>query len=281
MHAPFVSIAAAAFAFCLACSSEQSVLGKSQPGNGPDASGTGGARATRDARAPLPDARVPLPDARVPLPDARAPLPDGSAPLPDAPFVQPESPPPVCRGAFHSTIPGASIVFRTERCVYTLAEARAGIRIDYDLVLEHDVPGFVPPKFGYAYQSDTVAGLDVGEVLSGGGQRYCLCDEGLPYRGCPLDDGGFSHPELNGLTGGCSAVTLSKGTYSRTFTWDGVNWSGPSDTGNPKGAPFPPGDYTLTVSTTPGTLDVRDAGATDAGSTMAAINATFPVRLVR
>jgi len=74
---------------------------------------------------------------------------------------------------------------------------------------------------------------------------------------------------------------LRKGTYARTFTWDGVNWTGPSDTGNPKGAPFPPGDYTLTVSTTPGTLEVRDAGATDAGNTAAAIDATFPIRLVR
>jgi len=65
------------------------------------------------------------------------------------------------------------------------------------------------------------------------------------------------------------------------MTDGGVNWTGPSDTGNPKGAPFPPGDYTLTVSTTPGTLEVRDAGATDAGNTAAAIDATFPIRLVR
>jgi hypothetical protein len=32
-----------------------------------------------------------------------------------------------------------------------------------------------------------------------------------------------------------------------TLAWDGVNWDGPSDTGNPKGAPFPEGSYTVTV----------------------------------
>ena len=43
-------------------------------------------------------------------------------------------------------------------------------------------------------------------------------------------------------------VTLAPGTYPATFTWQGNNWSGPSDTGNPMGPPFPPGTYTLTVT---------------------------------
>ena len=32
-----------------------------------------------------------------------------------------------------------------------------------------------------------------------------------------------------------------------SFEWDGRNWTGPSDFDNPKGDPFPPGSYTLTV----------------------------------
>ena len=73
---------------------------------------------------------------------------------------------------------------------------------------------------------------------------------------------------------------MPKGTYPRTFTWDGVNWRGPSDTGNPKGPPFPPGDYTLTIAATPGTLlETDDAGA-DAGKERATLEATYPIRLL-
>ena len=42
--------------------------------------------------------------------------------------------------------------------------------------------------------------------------------------------------------------TVKKGTYTHSFTWDGRNWNGPSDTGQPKGPAFPPGTYTLTVT---------------------------------
>jgi hypothetical protein len=48
------------------------------------------------------------------------------------------------------------------------------------------------------------------------------------------------------------------------FRWDGVNWSGPSDTTNPKGAFFPPGIYTLTVHAS-GTYAAADGGE-DAGT---------------
>ena len=32
------------------------------------------------------------------------------------------------------------------------------------------------------------------------------------------------------------------------FPWDGRNWYGPSDTGNPKGPAFPAGSYVLELS---------------------------------
>ena len=58
------------------------------------------------------------------------------------------------------------------------------------------------------------------EQLAGNGQSYCLCDTGL----C----GPASLPP----------VTLRAGNYAGAFSWDGKNWNGPSDTDNPKGAPF-------------------------------------------
>jgi hypothetical protein len=42
--------------------------------------------------------------------------------------------------------------------------------------------------------------------------------------------------------------TIQKGVYKHTLEWDGRNWTGPSDFNNPKGKPFPPGEYALTVS---------------------------------
>jgi len=44
-------------------------------------------------------------------------------------------------------------------------------------------------------------------------------------------------------------VILPAGQTPGAFAWTGVNWTGPSDTGNPYGAPFPAGAYTLEVST--------------------------------
>jgi hypothetical protein len=65
---------------------------------------------------------------------------------------------------------------------------------------------------------------------TGGSQNYCLCDNGL-----------CAPPSTD-------PVSLSPGIYPETFTWQGKNWTGPSDTPTPMGAPFPPGDYTLRVS---------------------------------
>src|SRR6185503_6625777 len=76
------------------------------------------------------------------------------------------------------------------------------------------------------------SGLYTFEKLSGDGQSYCLCD------------GGKCAPPTN------VPITLKAGTYPSSFTWDGKNWSGPSDFGNPKGPPFPAGSYTLDVSAT-------------------------------
>jgi hypothetical protein len=234
------------------CSSKDS-----PPGHEPDASADTGA----GGKPPVSDSGT---GGTRPLPDAR----------PDVENPGDARPPLVCRPKVTSTIPGVTIEFSTTQCEYTLAAAKGGIVFDYRLVVERDVPGFQPPNFGYPYTENIVAGLYFNEVIAGGAENYCLCDQGLPFSQCPEPDGG---------TGGhmiCPLITIPKGTYTRSFTWDGVNWTGPSDTGNPKGKAFPPGDYTLTISTTPGTLAKEDAGA-DAGHSSAKLEATFPIRLVR
>jgi hypothetical protein len=179
---------------------------------------------------------------------------------------------PTCLLSEVSTLPGVRIDVTASRCVFTLAEARAGISISYDVVIEHDVPAFVPPRYPYGANVD---GLYVTDVLSGGDQQYCLCDLGLPYSVCPLEDGGES---FSGLSP-CAAITLHQGVYHRTFLWDGVNWYGPSDTNAPKRAPFPAGDYTLAIDTSPGWI--AEAGLADAAPANAvAARARFLVRLV-
>ena len=147
-----------------------------------------------------------------------------------------------CNGAASSTLDGVSLVFPDARCAFTQAEAAAGISIAYQVVVAHDVAGVhpVPGDAGRCEQPDPATGLIVTPDITGGGQRYCLCDTGL----CPSTT---------------FTSTLVAGTYAGAVAWDGRNWTGPSDTGNPKGAPFPPGTYNLGLhasATTDGTGDV-------------------------
>jgi hypothetical protein len=55
-------------------------------------------------------------------------------------------------------------------------------------------------------------------------------------------------------------VDLVAGVYEASFEWDGREWFGPSDTGNPKGDPFPPGTCQVRVSAS-GTY--RDEGGAE------------------
>jgi hypothetical protein len=145
-----------------------------------------------------------------------------------------------CATTDESTLAGVHIVFPAQRCSFTLAEAAAGIEIDYDVVVGAGAPAMVRtrPQDGGGCGMPGPSGLIVFEDLSGGGQRYCRCDEGL----CP---------------GGETMSSLVEGTHRATLMWTGRNWMGPSDTGMPLGAPFPAGEYVLRVSS------VGRAGATE------------------
>ena len=138
---------------------------------------------------------------------------------------------PACNGAASSTLPGVRLQFPDDKCSYTQAVLAAGIVMKYELVIDADVTGVhpTPADAGRCGMPDAASGLIVGFKLEGQGQQFCRCDVGP----CP---------------GGTFTTTARKGTYAGGIAWDGRNWGGPSDTNNPKGPPFPPGTYTLTVS---------------------------------
>src|SRR5437764_27225 len=109
--------------------------------------------------------------------------------------------------------------------------AAKGIKIDYQIVIDQDFPGVIPLPPTPAYARDAgPSGLWPLEKIAGNGQQYCLFDFGL---GAPAKE---------------MAKTIKKGTYPLSFTWEGRNWSGPSDFNNPKGKSFPAGEYTLSVT---------------------------------
>lgn len=160
----------------------------------------------------------------------------------------------LCVPESSSTLPHVRIELHPDGCVLTLSK-NAALTIPYTVTVDQPVEGFVPAAL-YPYGAE-VANLEVRESVSGTGQHYCVCDKGLPRWGCPASDGGID--ERGYSTGAaCGEVTIPAGTWSRTFTWTGHNWNGPSDTMNPLGAAFPPGVYDLKITTSPGS--VADAG---------------------
>ena len=162
---------------------------------------------------------------------------------------------PQCQADGESDLPGVSIHFLSDTCTWTLDEAAAGIEIPWMVAVADDYQGVIPlpQDAGWCAQKGP-SGLIVFEKLTGNDQTYCICDTGLCMG--PGDD----------------PVTLKKGEHPGSFAWDGVNWGGPSDTGMPKGDPFPAGSYTLTVSA------VGNIGSRDGASFK--VQATFTVHLI-
>jgi hypothetical protein len=122
-----------------------------------------------------------------------------------------------------------TVEFDKKQYVLTQAEAAKGVTFDYRIIVQKELPGMIPKIQSYdGFPSPN--NLIPFPKLHGNGQLY----------GAFHDGGGRPLPR--------KPQTIQKGVYKYTFEWDGKNWTGPSDTNLPKGEPFPPGKYTLTVS---------------------------------
>jgi hypothetical protein len=123
------------------------------------------------------------------------------------------------------------VEFPKDGYTLALAEAAKGVKFEYKIVVSEDRAGVVALPFGPSFNEPAgPSGLHPREAISGNNQRYCLEDFGLAF------------PPKG------KAATLKKGEYKHAFEWDGRNWSGPSDTNNPKGKAFPAGTYDVTVT---------------------------------
>jgi|WetSurMetagenome_2_1015567.scaffolds.fasta_scaffold40866_1 hypothetical protein len=122
-----------------------------------------------------------------------------------------------------------SIHFNKPSETFTLAQAATGVHVDYTIAISDDVDTIYSIDVATCNKPDST-GLIPFERLYGNGQTYCLCDNGWCKN---FPDGILS--------------TLKKGVYPRSFVWEGKNWEGRSDTGNPLGDPFPAGNYMLNV----------------------------------
>ena len=131
-----------------------------------------------------------------------------------------------------SNLDGVTIEFSDARCSWALDEVAGGVELGYTITIENDVPGVIAsPQDAGGCGQPGASGLIAFHRVFGGDESWCICDEGL----CMGND---------------DVVTLPAGTYEGSFTWNGVNWGGPSDTGNPEGDPFPAGSYVVSVSAT-------------------------------
>jgi len=136
-------------------------------------------------------------------------------------------PQPECVTTGESSLAGAEIVFMGDRCSWTLEEVAAGVEIPYVITISEEQQ-ITPESQQNGCDEPGPSGLRQQERIFGMDQSYCICDVGLCGPG-PV------------------VVDLVPGEYEFAVQWDGVNWIGPSDFGNPKGEPFPPGEYTVQV----------------------------------
>lgn len=151
-----------------------------------------------------------------------------------------EDPASACQVSASSTLPGVHIELDKSVCSLGLQAVMAGVAFKYAVVVDADVQSVTTGTQNVGNcQPAHASGLFLEERIFGGGENYCLCDTGL----CA--------PQTR------PAIDLHAGSYPGTFSWDGKNWNGPSDTGNPEGAAFPAGSYTF---------EVRSTGKTSAGS---------------
>ena len=142
-----------------------------------------------------------------------------------------------------------------------LFRSKDGFSIPYKVVVQESKPilaidpnaGMCPPNqlYGGIAVFNSVSGTSNGQIYS-----WCLCDTGL----CPPVDDTQPFP------------STQVGSYTVNFVWDGHTWSGPSDTMQKPGAPFPPGIYELSVT-------AQGQYQTATGKAPYSMTATLPIQL--
>ena len=148
---------------------------------------------------------------------------------PDTFELAEDLPAPVCDFEVASTLPGVSFDLSGNDCVFTLSKLAAGVTFHYKVDVDKDLDLVLtsPLDAGWCDEPGP-SGLRTLEKIHGNDQAYCVCDVG--YCG---KEPGFEK--------------LAAGKTEHSFDWDGKNWNGPTETGTPKGDPFPPGDYVAVV----------------------------------
>src|SRR3954464_3656384 len=91
-----------------------------------------------------------------------------------------ESPSVTCHLEETSDLPGVAFHVTRDDCTFTLQQVRGGISIPYQLTVDHDTDIVPQPSPGTYCYPPGETGLLIGSRLTGDGQLYCRCDEGLP-----------------------------------------------------------------------------------------------------
>jgi len=151
------------------------------------------------------------------------------------------------------TVPGVTISIFADKCVFAPGE-KAQFR--YEVTTTADVPALATVASQSCGSCRRASGnpeswihwIIDGRGPSGQSIHYCLCDTGC----CPPDEAASFHVDAK--------------TSRGVIDWSGHAWDGPSDTNQPQGDSFPPGDYNVEV-----TFDAPPTGA---------VTASLPIRVV-
>ena len=159
----------------------------------------------------------------------------------------------LCEGMSMSSLDGVTIVFPPQDCSFTVAEMQAGLEFAFEVHIEAAIDDVSRKRQDAGGCDDPgPSGLVVAPRISGEGQLYCFCNQGL----CP----GIELP----------IVTLKPGVYKDSLKWSGWNWNGPHECLGPQ---FPPGEYVVQEKA----LGTWKPGGVE---TEYEVLATFPITIV-
>jgi hypothetical protein len=114
-----------------------------------------------------------------------------------------------CAKVEQTSTASVSIHFTSEKCSYTAKEARAGILIEYAIVIEEELPGVFAQRLD---RTPLGQSEQLNEQGTGARQYYVVPTGRL--------DSGRAVPKV--------------GVYRRSVRWDGMTFSGPPNTKTPK-----------------------------------------------